>query len=60
MSLLFVGTLNVNNSHSLQEVKGGVQRIIANLSRRAVGVVECIFLSFLTWLTIPNLLMAIN
>jgi len=26
----------------------------------AVGVMECIFLSFLAWLTIPNLLMAIN
>ena len=32
--LLFVGTLNVNNTDSLQEVKGDVQRIIANLMRQ--------------------------
>jgi hypothetical protein len=35
---LFVGTWNMNNTCSLQEVKGDVQRIIANLSRQELLV----------------------
>ena len=40
ISLLVVGTLHVNNTHSLQEVKGGLQRIICkSFVTGAVGVV---------------------
>jgi len=61
ISLLVVGTLHGNNTHSLQEVKVGLHRIIYKYFVTGdVGVVECVFLSFLTWLTIPKLLMAIK